>query len=150
MKITTEQIKELREKTRSSIADCKEALEKASGNLKKAEQFLIQRGAQILERKKARETKNGLIVSYIHPDKKIGVLLELVCETDFAAKSDDFQNLAKELTMQIAALDPKNIKELLKQAYIRDETKTMADLIGITVAKLKENIKIEKFCRYQI
>ena len=150
MKITTEQIKNLRDKTKSSISDCKEALEKTKGNTAKALQYLTQKGAEILKKKGQRSTQNGIITSYIHSDKKIGVLLELVCETDFTAKTEDFQNLAKELCLQIAAGNPKDIKELLSQSYIRDEKIIIADLVKIVVGKIKENIKINKFCRYQI
>lgn len=150
MKIVTKQIKELRDRTKTSIADCKKALERAKGDPRKAEKLLIKKGAEILGEKSQRSTKNGIIASYIHSDKRIGVLVELVCETDFVAKTDDFQNLAKELTLQIAAADPKDIKELLKQPYIRDEEMKVADLVKLTVLKLKENIKIARFCRYQI
>jgi len=150
MNITTKQIKELRDKTKSSIADCKEALEKAAGDSKKAKKLLIEKGAAILEKKAGRSTKNGIIVSYIHSDKRIGALVQLVCETDFVAKTEDFQNLAKELTLQIAATDPEDVKGLMAQPYIRDESMTVADLFKSTVSKLKENIKLEKFCRYQI
>ena len=150
MKIAIKQIKQFRDETKSSIADCRESLERAQGDNKKAEKFLIEKGAAILEKKSKRSTKNGSIVSYVHSDKRIGVLLELVCETDFVVKTEDFQKLAKELTLQIAAADPKDVKELLKQSYIRDESMTVSDLFKIEASRLRENIKIEKFCRYQI
>lgn len=148
--IDMEQIKALRDKTKSSIADCKDALEKAAGDTKKALKFLIAKGATISENKKQRSTENGIIEAYIHSDKKTGVLLELLCETDFAANTDDIKNLAHELAMQIAATDPEDVKELLAQPYIRDEKMTIKDLMDLTVSKVKENIKINKFCRYQI
>ena len=93
MKITAQQIKELRDKTQSPFGDCKKALENSNGDQEKALKFLIENGAQILESKKDRKTQAGLVSSYVHSDKKIGVLLELVCETDFVAKTADFQNL---------------------------------------------------------
>lgn len=150
MKISTDQIKRLRDDTKGSIVDCKEALEKANGDYQKAKKLLIEKGAAILEKKRQRSTKNGLIASYIHSDNKTGVLLELACETDFVAKTEDFKNLAKELTLQIAACDPRDVVELLDQPYIRDDSLTVSDLFKSAVSKLKENIKIEKFCRYQI
>ncbi len=150
MNITTKQIKELRDKTKSSIADCKKALEKAAGDLEKAEKLLIETGARIMDKKAQRSTQNGIIASYVHSDKRIGVLIQLACETDFVAKTEDFQNLAKELTLQIAATDPEDVKELMAQSYVRDESMTVADLFKSTVLKLKENIKLEKFCRYKI
>ena len=150
MKITTEMIKKLRERTKTSIADCREALEKSDGDQEKAIKYLREKGAEILQKKKERETKSGIIAAYIHPDKKIGAIVELACETDFVARTEDFRNLAHELTLQIAAADPKNIEELLTQPYIKDESLTMADLMKTAISKLKENIKISNFCRYQI
>jgi len=150
MKISTTLIKELRKITKASIADCQDALREAKGDIEKAKKYLTKKGAEILDNKKERSTKNGLIAAYIHSDKKIGVLLELVCETDFVAKTEEFQNLAKELTMQIAATDPKDINDLMKQAYIRDESMTIKDLLQDVVSKIRENVKINRFCRYQI
>ena len=145
-----EKIKELRTQTKTSIADCKEALEETNGDIKKALKYLNQKGAEILKNKEARATKNGTVASYIHTNKKIGVLVELACETDFAAKTSDFQDLAKELTLQIAAIEPKNVEDLLKQPYIRDESITVANLVQTVATKIKENIKINRFCRLQI
>jgi elongation factor Ts len=150
MKITADQIKKLRAKTNTSFSDCKKALEETNGDIEKAAKLLVKMGADIMDKKKDRKTENGIIVSYIHSNKKIGVLIELVCETDFVAKTEDFQNLAKELAMQIAATDPKDVNELLKQVYIRDESLVVKDLLQDVVSKIKENIKINKFTRYEI
>ncbi|HLC39071.1 MAG TPA: translation elongation factor Ts [Patescibacteria group bacterium] len=150
MKISLDQIKQLRDKTRCSIADCKEALEQAGGDMDRALKLMVEKGAKILDKKSHRQTKNGLVASYIHSDKKIGVLLELVCETDFAAKTDDFQNLGRELTMQIAATDPADVKTLLTQPFIKDESAEVSDLVKEAATKIRENIKINRFCRYQI
>ena len=150
MKITAALIKELRDKTNTSISDCKKALEETNGDIEKAAKYLVKIGAEIMDKKKDRSTENGIIVSYIHSNKKIGVLLELVCETDFVAKTDDFQNLGKELAMQVAATNPSNVNDLLKQIYIRDESLVVKDLLQSAVSKIKENIKINKFVRYQI
>ena len=150
MKITTEMIRKLRKRTKTSIVDCREALEKSGGDTAVAVKYLREKGAEILQKKKNRQTKNGIIASYIHPDKKIGVIVELACETDFVSRTEDFHHLAHELTLQIAATDPQNIETLLAQPYIKDESLTIFDLIKTAISKLKENIKIVRFCRYQI
>ena len=101
-------------------------------------------------KKLGRETEQGLIEAYIHNNSKIGAILELSCETDFVAKNSQFKELAHDLVMHIAALNPKDLKELLKQPFIKDEQKTVEDLINQTIAKLGENIKIRKFVRLEI
>lgn len=106
MTIPASLVKELREKTGVGMMDCKEALISSSGDLKKAIEFLRTRGKAKAARKVGRKTTEGAIISYIHLNSKIGVLLELNCETDFVAKTDDFKNLGKELAMQIAASSP--------------------------------------------
>jgi len=142
------QIKQLRQKTGVSITECKKALEEAKGNIGKAKEILKRQGQKLAEKKAERKTEQGIIESYIHPNKKIGVLLELSCETDFVAQSQDFQNLAHELCLQIAAIE-EGIS-LLKQPWIKDETKTIKDLINEYVAKLGENIIIKRFVRYEL
>lgn len=109
MAISTEQIKELRDKTQAGFVACKKALEEANGDLTKAAEILRKQGQAIAEKKSTRVTKEGCVESYIHFDNKLGVLLELNCETDFVAKNEIFKNLAKELVKQIAAANPKYI-----------------------------------------
>jgi len=146
--ITINLIKKLRTETGVSISECKKALEEAKGNIVMAKEILKKWGSQFAEKSMKRETKEGLIESYIHPNRKVGALLELNCETDFVAQSPDFQNLAHELCLQIAAMgdDP----PLLEQPWIRDETKKIRDLINEYIAKLGENITIKKFIRYEL
>ncbi len=144
------QIKQLRQKTNISIMECKKALEKADGDEKKALKILEKSGQKKVMKKLSRETEQGLIEAYIHNNSKIGAILELSCETDFVAKNSQFKELAHDLTMHIAALNPKDLKELLKQPFIKDEQKTVEDLINQTIAKLGENIKIRKFVRLEI
>ena len=143
-----EKIKELRAQTAVSFADCKKALEESNDNLEKAKKILKEWGKDLANKKAGRGTEQGIINSYIHSNKKIGVLLELACETDFVAKSEDFQNLAHELCLQIAAF--KEDIPFLKQPWIKDQTKTIEELIKEHIAKLGENIKAEKFIRYEI
>jgi elongation factor Ts len=144
-----EKIKKLREETEISIAECKKALEEAKGDLEKAKEILKKRYGEMAKKRKERETKEGIIEAYIHPGKKIGVLLELRCESDFVAKNPEFQKLAHELCLQIAAVDPEEIP-LLEQNWIRDESKKIKDLISEYIAKFDENIVVERFARFQI
>ncbi|MBM3256376.1 MAG: elongation factor Ts [Candidatus Moranbacteria bacterium] len=110
MSINLEQIKELREKTAVSIAECKAALEQTSGDIEKAIIVLRKRGLETANRKSQRETKEGIIAFYVHTNKKVGALLELFCETDFVAKNADFEALGKDLAMQVVAANPKAVK----------------------------------------
>jgi elongation factor Ts len=147
--ITIEQIKQLRDETSVSISECKKALEDAKGDVKKAKDILKKWGKEVAQKKAARDVEQGIIDSYIHPNKKIGALLDLRCETDFVARSDDFKNLAHELCLQIAAIDTKETS-LPEQPWIKDESKTIKDLINEYVAKSGENIIIKKYTRYKI
>ena len=148
--ISTEQIKDLRQKTNLSVMECKEALEEAKGDEKKALEILSKKGAEKAIKKSEREAKQGLIESYIHNNGKVGVILELNCETDFVARNEEFKQLAHDLAMHIAALEPKDEKEVLEQPFIKDESKTIKDLITEMIAKLGENIKVGKFVRLEI
>jgi len=148
--ITAEQIKQLRQKTNISIMECKKALEESDGDEKKALKILEKSGRKKAMETSARATKQGLIEAYIHNNSKIGTILELSCETDFVARNSQFKELAHDLAMHIAALNPKDLEELLKQPFIKDEQKTIQDLINQTIAKLGENIKIRKFVRLEI
>lgn len=149
MTISVSDIKKLREKTNCSVMDCSKALNDAKGDMKKAEDFLIKEGAAKLEKKKDRETKSGIIETYCHGNK-IGVMVELLCETDFVAKNETFKELAHDVAMQIAAMNPKDIKELMTQNYIKDESKTIEDMLNYTISKIGENIKINRFERIEL
>ena len=146
--ITIAQIKQLRAETEVPITECKKALTEAKGDAKKAKEILKKWGRDFAGKKIKREVKEGIITSYIHSNKKIGVLLKLNCETDFVAKSPDFQNLAHELCLQIAAMGEEI--PLLHQPWIKDETRTIKDLVDEYIAKLGENITIKKFTRYEL
>jgi len=146
--ITIKQIKELRNLTGVSIGECKKALEKANGDIEKSREILKKLGKDFARKRLHRETNAGIIDSYIHAGEKVGVLLQLQCESDFVAKSDDFKNLSHELCLQIAA----SIEDLplFEQAWIKDPKKTVKDLIDGYIAKFGENIIVEKFIRYEI
>ena len=115
MKITAEQIKTLREKTQAGFADCKNALEEAKGDMKKAEDILRKKGFEKAAKKSDRETGQGLVESYVHQTGKVGVLVSLLCETDFVARTDEFKTLAHEVAMQVAAMNPKDTAALLNK-----------------------------------
>ena len=147
--VSIDKVKKLREETAVSISECKKALEEAGGDSKEAKKILKKWGRDLAGKKSGRETSNGIIDSYIHPNKKIGVLLKLSCETDFVGKSKDFQDLAHELCLQIAAMRGEELS-LLEQLWIKDETKTVKDLINEYITKVGENITIKRFTRYEI
>jgi len=146
--ITIDQIKQLREETAVSVQDCRKALEESGGDLVKAKEILKKWGKDLAAKKASRGTGQGVIASYIHPNKKIGVLLEVACETDFVARSSDFQSLTHELCLQIAAT--REEIPLPEQPWIKDPTKTVNDLISDYISKTGENIVVKRFARYEI
>ncbi|MBM3252880.1 MAG: translation elongation factor Ts [Candidatus Omnitrophica bacterium] len=172
--INVELIKELREKTGAGVIDCKDALEDANGDMGKALEILKKKGLDIAKKKSARVAKDGVIASYIHHSNKIGVLVEVNCETDFVARNENFNNFVRDIAMQIAATNPKfiriedvpsdfieNLREeerqeffkqncLLEQLFIKDQNLTIKDYLTQLIAKIGENIIIRRFVRYQI
>lgn len=150
MKFSLDDLKKLREATSAGVADCRQALEDADGNYQKAKKLLIERGLEKAAKKEGKETSQGVIASYVHATGKVGVLLELRCETDFVERTEEFKNLAHELTLQIAAMNPKDVKALLASPYIRDAGQTMEQLVKITIAKVGENITIARFTRFAL
>lgn len=144
-----DQIKKLREETEVSISECKKALEAAGGDFEKAKEVLRQWGKELAQNKKERITSQGIIDCYIHPNKKVGVLLELNCETDFVAKSPDFVNLAHELCLQVAGFSDEEVP-LLEQPWIKDESKQMKELIDEKIGKIGENISVKRYVRYSL
>src|SRR3989344_9053063 len=140
--INLELLKKLRDETASSVSDCRQALEESNGDYQKALAWIKMRAIDKADKKKERATSQGIIESYIHGNGKVGVLLELFCETDFVAKTDEFKHLAHELAMQIAAMDPNDIATLLKQEYIRDSSLTVSDVVSGVIGKLGENITV--------
>ena len=142
-------VQKLREATGAGVMECKKALDEAAGDFEKAIAVVHEMGLIKAERKGERLTGAGLLESYIH-NERVGVLLELRCETDFAGRNSLFKELAHHLTMQIAAMNPKDIEELMTQNYIKDESMTVEALIKRAIAKIGENIRLERFCRYEI
>ncbi len=147
-KITIDQVKKLREETGAPIMECRIALEKYEGSEKKAKEWLKAKGLEKADKKSQRKVGAGLVEAYTHTDGKIGVLVEVLCETDFVARNEDFKNFVHELALQVAAMNPKNIEELLEQSWIRDETKKISDLLKEKIAQFGENIKISRLERF--
>jgi len=147
--MSAEDVKKLREMTGAGVMDSKNALEDADGDFDKAAALIKERGLLKAGKKAGRDLGAGLIDSYVHNDR-VGVLVNVSCETDFVARSDDFRNLTHSIAMQVAAMNPKDVDELMEQAYIKDEKETIEGLVKGAVAKLGENIKIEEFTRYEI
>ncbi len=139
-------IKKLREETGAGIADCKEALKESGQDLEKAKEVLKKKGFEKGASKGDREVKTGLVDVYSH-NGKVGVLVEVLCETDFVARTDDFKNLSHELSLQIASMNPSSVEDLLSQEYIRDNSQTIDLLIKGVSGKLGENIQVGRFER---
>ena len=162
MEITTANVKELREITSAGIIDCRNALKECNGDLKKAVEYLKEKGFSKAAKKADRSTDQGVVECYIHGGGRIGSMVELNCETDFVGRTDEFKKLAKEIAMQIAAMNPKYLSTedapegtdeneiLLSQAYIRDVGQTINDLVVATIAKTGENIRVKQFSRFEI
>ncbi len=150
MQINLDDLKKLRAETSAGVSDCRQALEDAEGNYEKAKKLITERGLEKAAKKEGKETSQGLVASYVHATGKVGVLVELRCETDFVARTDEFKNLAHEMALQITAMNPENVESLLASAYIRDAGKSMADLVKLTIAKVGENITVARFTRMQL
>lgn len=165
MAISIEVIKALREEMGAGVMDAKRALEEAGGNVDDARELLRSRGVAAAVKKAGRSANEGLIEAYIHGGGRVGVLLELNCETDFVARTDDFKELAHNLAMQIAAMSPRHVDEadipqgetgdpaetaLMAQPYIRDASLSVRDLVLEVAGRLGENIRVKRFSRFAL
>ena len=165
MTSTTELIKELRGRTSAGVMDCKRALDESNGNVDKAEELLKEQGIASAAKKAGRDTDQGLIETYIHSGGRIGALVEVNCETDFVARTQEFSDLAHDIAMQVAAMNPLTVEEkksdtanneevenasLLQQPFIKDPSKNIQELINETVGKLGENIRVRRFQRFSL
>lgn len=139
----------LRELTGAGVMDCKNALEEADNDFEKAKKIIQEKGIAKADKKSGRATSAGMVEAYVHADR-IGVILEIHCETDFVARTDDFKKLAHEIAMHIAAMNPDSVDNLIKQEYIRESGTLISDLIKKSIAKFGENIRLERFCRYEL
>ncbi|MGH2558363.1 MAG: translation elongation factor Ts [Thermomicrobiales bacterium] len=176
MAITTQQVKELRERTGAGIMDCKRALQETDGNIEKATDILRQQGLAKAEKKSGRVAAQGLVEPYVHAGGRIGAIVEVNCETDFVARTPDFRALAHDLAMQVAATAPRYVSEeeipagdtaaldgefgdrqraleavsLLDQPFIKDAKLTIRDLVRAQVGTLGENIVVRRFSRFEV
>jgi len=165
LKISPESIKELREQSGAGVMQCRNALVKTEGNREKALEFLKEQGLLKAKEKAERTAAEGLIEAYIHTGGRVGAMIELNCETDFVARTDEFKQLAHNLAMQVAAMAPQFVSEeevpkgadiepqavcLLRQPYIKDQELTIQDIITETIAKVGENIKVGRFARFEL
>lgn len=143
-------LKKIRATTGASVDAIRKALEEADGEVERALKLLKDRGALVAAKKAGRQTGEGIISCYIHANSKVGVMVKLLCETDFVARTEQFKKLGHELAMHIAAMEPASVEDLLSQAYIRDQDTTIDALVKDYIAKLGENIRISEFCRFEI
>ena len=150
MMVTADDIKRLREETSCGVIDCKKALEEAQSDFGKAKEFLRKRGLEMAAKKSGRVAKEGRVESYIHNGNKIGVVIEVNCETDFVARSEDFCLFTRDLAMHIAAMNPENVQALLEQPFVKDPGKNIQDMLNELVAKVRENIIIGRFARFKV
>lgn len=166
--VSTAMVKELRELTGAGVMDCRRALDESGGDIKKATEILREKGIAAAAKRSDREANQGVVEAYIHGGGRVGVLLELNCETDFVANTEAFRTLARNIAMQIAAMNPQVISAedranredlaglpdtevaLLSQPYIRDSGRTIKDLVNDTIATTGENIKVGRFTRFEL
>lgn len=162
-------VRALREKTGAGVLDCKKALEQTRNNMTQALEWLREKGLSDAIKKVGRHAAQGLVASYIHGEGRIGVLLEVNCETDFVARTDQFKDFVKNLTLHIAASDPRYVSEeeiptdqrekgeewisevcLLKQKFVKDSQKTIDEYLREVIARIGENIIIRRFVRWHL
>ncbi len=144
------EIKKLRAKTGAGVMDCKEALTAAAGNFERAEEILKEKSLVKAEKKSDRETNEGYIASYVHNDFKTAALVEILCETDFVARNQALQELANNIAMQVVAMKPADVDELLNQDYLREPSSAVGEKIKQTSGTLGENLVLSRFVRYEV
>jgi len=147
--ISSEAVHKLREATGAGVMDCRKALIEAGGDFDLAKKVIGEKGIAKVEKRAGRETGAGLAYSYVHAGR-IGVILELRAETDFVVRSEPFRALAHELAMQIAAAAPADVDGLLSGPYIKDESKTVKDVVNAVIAQVGENIAVKQFYRIEV
>lgn len=150
MTYSLDELKKLREETGARVMDAKKALEEAKGDYAKAKKLVEKKGLARAEKTADRETKAGYVASYVHNTGQVASLVELVCETDFVAQNEEFRKLGTEIAMQVASMNPKDVKELLSQEYIRDGSLTIEKMIKALSGKIGEKMVVSRFVRYGI
>ena len=164
MQVSTEAIKTLREQTGAGIMDCKRALQEAKGDVAAALAALKERGYAMAKKKEVRATGQGLVEAYVHGGGRVAALVEVNCESDFVARTPEFKELAHDIAMQVVATNPKFLKRedmpqgseagdedcLLLQPFIKDPGKSVQDIISEAISKVRENIRIKRFVRFEL
>ncbi len=165
MNATVDMVKALRQSTGAGVMDCKRALEEAKGNIQKAEDLLKDRGMVVAAKKASRETREGVIEAYIHSGNRLGALVEINCETDFVARTQELKAMAHDLAMQVAAMSPsyltrQDMKDddgrppeevcLMLQPFIKDPSRTVEEVVQETIALVGENIRVGRFLRFAL
>ena len=165
MPISAAAVKELRELTGAGMLDCKTALQQAKGDLEKAKDILRQKGHAAAAKRAERVTAQGLVHAYLHHDGRLGAIVEINCESDFVARTDDFRRLTQDIALQVAATNPRYLSPddipdgtegdpkdlcLLLQPFVRDESVAIQDMITQTISKTGENIRVRRFARFEL
>ena len=143
-------VAKLRAETGAGVMDCKKALLDAGDDYEKAKALIKERGLAKAAKKSDREANQGLVESYIHAGGRIGALVELASETDFVARGEEFKQLARSIAMQVAAMEPGDVDELLKQDYIKEPGKTISDLVTTLAASTGENVQVRRIARFEL
>ncbi|NCS97760.1 MAG: translation elongation factor Ts [Candidatus Pacebacteria bacterium] len=150
MSYSVSDVKKLREETGAGMMDCKKALDSSNGDYEAAKEIVRQKGLARAEKKADRETKEGYISSYVHATGKTASMVELLCETDFVARNDEFQAMAKGLAMQVVAMSPETVEELLSQDYIKDPSMTVEEVVKGLSGKIGEKFVVNRFVKYVV
>ena len=166
MAVTAEAVKQLRDLSGAGVMDCKKALDETGGDVEKAVKVLREKGIANAEKKSGRETSQGLVDSYIHAGGRIGVLVEVNCETDFVARTEEFKSLVHDIALQIAGIpttlvisedqlppDAEGTPEetvLMKQTFLKDSSRTIEQLVKEAIGRTGENIRIRRFTRFEL
>ncbi|NCO12345.1 MAG: translation elongation factor Ts [Candidatus Pacebacteria bacterium CG1_02_43_31] len=150
MSYTVADVKKLREETGAGMLDCKKALEETKGNFEAAKEVVRKKGLDRADKKADRETKEGYIASYVHSNNKVAVLVEILCETDFVARNEEFQRMAKDVAMHVTAMNSKSVEELLKEPFVKDPSKTIEELVKGISGKTGEKLLVNKLVRFEV
>lgn len=150
MSYTVADVKKLREETGAGMLDCKKALEEVKGDFELAKEVVRKKGLAKAEKKADRETKEGYIASYVHMTNKVAAMVEVLCETDFVARNEEFQKVAKDVAMHVVAMNSESVEELLKEPFIKDPSKTVEELVKEISGKTGERLVVNRFKRFEI
>jgi elongation factor Ts len=147
--ITLQELKELRRRTAAGVLECRQALESTGGDMDRAEAVLREKARREAEKRAGRATGEGLVVSYIHHTGRLGALVEVDCETDFVARTEDFRELARLVVEQVAGAAPESPEALLEQPWIREPGRTIGEIVKETSGRLGEAVRVRRFARFE-